>query len=204
MPAIGLVMVSHAFMDQQLQIAICAISGIDYSSGVSFMSEVSTNKRAEMFKNLAKIKEDDLHQLAKMLVIGDMIGLLSNERNILAHTIPHSRDASSSKIGYFKDKNKTFPQISVQPPYTATVDSLEKLASEMFNVGIWLGALQKTHVPDGSIEENCSYDEMINILNQTGTRHPMWYDDMKFPWRDKYLAKLTSESRKPQNRERNP
>ncbi len=132
LPIIGEVMVQHAFMDSQLQSAICLLAGMDYNTGVSVLAPViTTRSRAEMLQNLARTKAMDLPYLCKLLVLGDVIVDLSVERNIVAHTLPYSYSPSKDELHYFKEVNKTRPQIRQTPPYVASKPKLEKLAHNM-------------------------------------------------------------------------
>ena len=128
LPSIGLVMVSHAFMDNNLQKAIFILGRVDFSIGVSFLSDMMTSKKSDIFKNLARTTEPGLSQLCKMLVLGELVTTLSTERNVIAHHVPDWVNGAESEIGYFKDVVKTYPQIRVQPPYVASIESLNTLS----------------------------------------------------------------------------
>lgn len=189
--AIGLVMTYHAFMDNRLQRSIFQFAGIDGATGVSFLSKVqATSTRAEIFKNLARTKEPNLVRLAKMLVLGDVVAKLCEERNIVAHTLPSSYSPSKDELVYFKDVNMTVPQIRVQPPYLATVASLTDLAGRLGEAGIWLGML----LPNWSSDNKAPFENLAP--------HPDWDEDGKFPWSAALKAKMESESKKPQNHHR--
>ena len=201
LPVIGLVMVTHALMDNKLQEAICFVGGIDYTVGVSFLSEVEmTVKRAGIFKNLARVKEPNLNQMAKMLILGEMVVKLSEERNIIAHQVPYWVNSENSQIGYFKETNKTNPQIKVQPPYVATIDSLVSLARKMESVAICLSMIIPQCLPDGVDIKGKTSEELRALL----ISHPRWSDDAQFPWPDKLKSKIASERHKPQNSHRTP
>lgn len=205
MPAIGQVMVQHAFMDSKLQNTICLLSGMSYNAGVSVLAPVTTTKtRATMLQHLARTMAKDLSYLCKLLVLGDVIAEVSNERNIIAHTIPYFYSPSTDEIGYFKEVNKTNPQISQQPPYTATVKSLYDLAGRIQLVGIWLGMLQPNCLPNGIMREGMNFDEVVDAIKKHATRHPDWDNDACFPWQDRFRGKVDHESRKPLNSQRIP
>ena len=189
---IGLVMVQHAFMDAKLQGVISHLSGMDFNSGASILSKVSsTSTRVEILQNLARTKIADLNTMCKMLVIAEVIIDLCQQRNILAHSLPYAYGPSADELTYFKEVNKTIPQIRVQPPYLATVSSLSKLARELVLTATWLGMFLPMWIIDGTDprEGRCEC-------------HPHWKDDAEFPWPERLEQKLKKESRKPQNLDR--
>jgi hypothetical protein len=212
LPAIGLVIVHHAFMDSQLQAAIRLLAGNDYKTGVSILAPVtSTAIRAGMLQNLARTTARDLSFLCKLLVLGDVIILVSNQRNILAHTLPYAYSPPKDNLGplsdeilYFREVNKTIPQIKIQPPYKASLESLAKLSYQISLIGVWLGMLQRTSMPDGMIIPGMSTDEIREVVGKQATHHPHWDNDALFPWPDKLARKLRTESRNQVNRERVP
>jgi hypothetical protein len=195
LPAIGLVMVTHAFMDNKLQQAICYIGGLDYTVGVSFLSEVEmTARRAGIFKNLARVKEQNLNQMAKMIILGEMVVKLSEERNIIAHQVPYWVGANNSEIGYFKEINKTRPQIKVQAPYIATIESLVSLARKMESIAIHLGMITPHYLPEGTDIKGKTAEEVRDLL----IADPRWTDDTYFPWPDKLKKKIENLRNQPQ------
>lgn len=193
LPAIGAVMVQHAWMDRNLQYAIFNLVGVDRNAGIAILSRIQmTSARAEIFKNLARVKTNDIGRLCKMLVLGDVINDLCEDRNTIAHKLPYAYSPSEDQLTYFKDVNTTNPQISAQPPYIATVRDLKQLANNLCLAGKWLGMLLPIHVIGGTSDEP--------ILDC----HPDWHDDGRFPWSDKFQKKVENESGKPQNRKRKP
>ncbi len=210
LPAIGLVIVNHAFMDTKLQAAICILAGINYNSGVSILAPIySTSTRAEILQNLARTTAMDMTSLCKLLVLGDLIVEASTERNIIAHTLPYFHSPSKDpldpfkdEIGYFKEINKTIPQIKQQPPYTANLESLTKLSRKMLKIGACLAGLEKNYLPDGVDLSGMTSDERITYIRSHATHSPVWNDDGQFPWPDKFERKLQNESQKPQNSQR--
>lgn len=210
MPAIGLVMVTHAHMDAQLQNAIGLMSGMGYNSVVSVLAEVtSTGTRAAIFQNLARTAEHDLNVLCKMLVVGDVIVSVSRERNVIAHGTPYwytpSKDPSDptkDQIGYFKEVNKTVPQIKQQAPYVADLKSLGTLANQIRLAAGCLYGLQKNNLSGNNDLSAMAPDERIAYIRANATRSPRWTDDAHFPWPDKLKRKIESESKKPQNSQR--
>lgn len=188
---IGLVMVQHAQMDVKLQNAIIHLSGMDINSGYSVLSKVQmTNARVEIFQNLARTKAETIERLAKMLALADEMREICDDRNIIAHSTPYAYSPKNDEAIYFRDVNKTAPQIKIQPPYRASPATLIALAGRFMQAATWLNMLlplwKKDGVDDPFLPENC-------------TCHPHWNDDAQFPWQDKYLDKLKAESRKPQN-----
>lgn len=188
---IGLVMVQHAQMDVNLQNAIIHLCGMDTNAGYSVLSKVQmTNARVEIFQNLARTKAETIERLAKMLTLADEMNDICSQRNIIAHSTPYAYSPKDDEVIYFRDVNKTIPQIKIQKPYKATPKSLVALAYRFQTAATWLNMLlpmwAKDKVDDPFLPEN-------------RTCHPDWTDDARFPWRDKYLDKLKSESRSPQN-----
>lgn len=202
-PAIGRVMVEHAFMDQQLQIGVCILAGMDYSCGVSFLSEVlMTSKRAEIFKNLARTREPDVEKLCKLLVVGDIVVDLSAERNNIAHYLPYWVNGEATEIGYFRDETKTVPQIASKPAYIATVPKLNDLAEKLRKVGFMLAGLQRIRLPDGLNFDGLTAEEFREKLAKYGQESSLWTDTAQFPWQDKLAKKIEKERARPQNKER--
>ena len=200
LPAIGKLMVAHTIVDNNLQKAIFSMSKLDFSIGVSFLSEALTSKKLDIFKNLARTTEHKLESLCKMLVLGDLVDALSKDRNVVAHHLPDWINKDGTEIGYWKDANKTFPQIRVQPPFKASISSILALANELETVGVWLGIIAPHCLPDGADLDGKDLKQFQAQL----IRHPMWDDDALFPWQEKFLDKLKNEYHKPQNNHRKP
>lgn len=201
MPAIGLVMVQHAYMDQALQAAISHLSGMNYSVGVSILSQVnSTASRAEIFRNLARIKEPVLVQLAKFLVLADVVRDLCKERNIIAHTLPYAWSPSNNELTYFQEVNKTEPQLKIQPPYLATPESLKKLGANIEIASMWLNLSIPKWESDGKRWHFGRPDDPSAVLVDDAR----WRDDAAFPWPEKLKGKVAAESKKPINNRRAP
>lgn len=139
MQSIGVVMVQHAYMDRNLQAVICHLAGMDHSAGVSVLTKLnSTVSRANILQNLARVKVENLPQLAKFLVLSDVVVNVCTERNSIAHGLPYSWSPSKNELTYFRDVNLTWPQLKIQPPYCATPESLADLAQGLEVAADWL------------------------------------------------------------------
>ena len=198
LPAIGNLMVAHAFLDSSLQKAIFAMSNVDFSIGISLLSDAMTSRKSDIFKNLARVTEHKLESLCKMLVLADLVDELSTKRNVFAHHLPDWANADGTEIGYFKDVNKTSSQIRVLPPVVATKQSILTLATELENVGLWLNMFIPSTMPMGTDIAGKTVEQIVALQ----VRHPRWDDDAQFPWQDKLRDKLKRENHKPQNNHR--
>ena len=195
-PAIGEVMVSHAWLDRKLNEAIYLLAGMDHAAGVSVLSPVSsTQSRALMLQNLARTKATDLSKLCKILVLGDLIAKLSEGRNYVAHGVPYSWSPSEGKLFYHRDTTLTNPQITQKPAYTATIASLGVLSQQLVMAGTWLGMLMPSWLPDGFDPKDKTFDE----IRAVAIHHDHWDDDARFPWQPELTIKLKKEGNKPLN-----
>lgn len=182
LPAIGLVMVQHAYMDRELKSAICRLAGLDHNAGISILLRLQNTKaRSDVFRNLAVTQTNELSMRRKLEVMCNVIGELCAERNTIAHVIPYWWSPSTGELGYFKDGNFTFPQLQGRPPYVASIESLYDLARRMSEVGIWLSMLAPSWSADS------------NISDASKSHHPHWNDDAMFPWKDRLKEENTSK-----------
>ncbi|NOT40461.1 MAG: hypothetical protein HOP13_08215 [Alphaproteobacteria bacterium] len=196
MQSIGVVMVQHAYMDRNLQAVICHLAGMDHSAGVSVLTKLnSTASRANILQNLARVKVENLPQLAKFLVLSDVVVNVCTERNSIAHGLPYSWSPSKNELTYFRDVNLTWPQLKIQPPYCATPESLADLAqrlevaAECLDISIpkWQkGATWYSGRPPESEGATLADD-------------PQWLSDAAFPWPELLQRKIESERNKPTN-----
>jgi len=97
------------------------------------------------------------------------------------HSLPYWYGTRTDEVGYFRDVVRTYPQIKVQPPYKATIRSLEALARDMDMVSYCLGSMlpryqEKEGDPPGP--------------------HPEWANASQFPWPDKFQRKAAGWNRK--------
>ena len=69
-PALGRVMVQHAFMDTQLQQTIIFLAKMDSNAGISILMKMTqTSARAEVLQNLATTKIRGIKRRSKVLVL---------------------------------------------------------------------------------------------------------------------------------------
>jgi hypothetical protein len=166
---LGQVMVQFAFMDAELQRAILALAKLDHNAGISIFAKVQqTGARIEILQNLATTKIKGVRRRSKVLTLVDELVSLAKERNIVAHTLPYSWDATLNELAYYRETSLTSPQISAQPPLLVTPDTLKKLALGLRTCAMWLAMLR--------------------------LHHPDWNKDAQFPWRDKFRRKVAREN----------
>ena len=183
LPWIGLVMIKHALLDRALNAAICHVAGLDFNAGVPLLSRTpNTTARGEILRSLATTKLLNDVEAIKAHVLADLIKKYSDERNILAHGIPYWSNAAGDEIGYFRDENRTFPQIKIKPPYRASVRSIAELARQMDFVCMTLGEILPFHTLDDSGKPITSV-------------HKAWANPENFAWPDLYSAKASKWKR---------
>jgi hypothetical protein len=173
LPEIGLMMVTHAFMDREIQYTIFHLAKTDRVAGISILSSIlQTSARAEILQNLALTKVRGQRRRCMLLAMVGAIHDLCKDRNIIAHLLPYSYSPSMDQLSYFRDVNTTNPQIKIQPPLNVTVASLQKMAHEMTLVGVWLSSFRG--------------------------RHPDWRRRSvgRFPWPDRFRDKVQRENRR--------
>lgn len=196
MQPIGVVMVQHAYLDRNLQRAVCHLAGMDHSVGVSVLTKLnSTSSRASILQNLARVKVDNLSQLAKFLVLADVVTGLCSERNSVAHGLPYRWSPSGNELIYFQDVNLTSPQLKIQPPYCTTPDSLVDLARRLELAADWLGISIPKWQKGGTVYSGRPPESEGATLSDD----QRWLDDVAFPWPDLHRKKMENERNKPIN-----
>jgi len=193
-PAIGRVIVSHAFADGKLNDAINFHSGMDGAAGIAVLAPVtSTADRAKMLKYLARVKSKTASEYCKYHVLAHLITDLSELRNKVAHNIPYAW--SSREIMYVKKTNLTMPQITKEEIERFTLQRLANIALELHKVGVWLGIALPGVFPDGFSPAGKSFEEIRAILLENAGTHPEWLNDDAFPWQAKFKARMKEESK---------
>ena len=181
-PVIGRVAIEHTLMDQALIASAAHIAGMDYNTAISIFSQIlAAGGHSDILRNLATTKVLDDVQAIKLHVLADQFDEFSKQRNIVVHSLPYWYGRATDEVGYFRDVVKTFPQIKTQPPYKATITSLERLIFDMNMVKILFGSMlphfmEKEGDPPGP--------------------DASWLDAANFPWPDKFQQRAAKWNRK--------